>query len=161
MIILLMWSSCPFSLLKTIQRTNYLYWRHLSYELNRKEPLTEWSHLKYQCLVQLEEYDAFLLYGSHVSVRLCGKNLVWTHRRGQRETVAIGGIWIMDLEDTLSRCLLGHPSRASATAQGDTQHDESPERLSDWDAHCIGVWDTLWGAGQENFWIARVLKWDV
>lgn len=161
MIILLMWSSCPFFLLKTIQRTNYLYWRQLSYELNRKEPLTEWSYLKCQCLVQLEEYGAFLLDGSHVSVRLYGKNLVWTHRREQRETVASRGIWITDLEDTLSKCLPGHPRRPSAMNQGDTQQEESPEHLSDWEGHCIGVWDMLWVAGQEDFGIAQVLKWDV
>lgn len=44
--------------------------------------------------------------------------------------------------------LPGHPRRASAMGQGDTYQDESLERLSDRGGHCIGVWNTLWGAGE-------------
>lgn len=53
------------------------------------------------------------------------------HTEGSTETVAGGGTWIMDSEDTLSRPLPGLHRRASAMGQGDIHQDESPENLLD------------------------------
>lgn len=113
-----MWSSCPFSLLKTIQGTNYLYWRgQLSCELNSETLWQNGLTLNVTSYFDWRDMIGFFVTCSHVSVRFYGKKLVCTHRREHRETAGDRGTKIIDLEVTLPRPLLGIPDKPQLCAR--------------------------------------------